>query len=316
AYLGKYKGRFDMGWNAARELILARQKRLGIVPSDAQLPPWPADVPAWDTLTAQQKRLAARAMEAFAAMLDHADNEFGRIVETLRRRGQLENTIILVTSDNGASAEGGLAGGYSETRLGRVTWEENLAFYDRWGGPGTYPHYSVGWAAAGNTPFKNYKQSAHYGGTRVPMVISWPPGIAQVGGVRTQFHHLVDVMPTLLDAIGGVPPKQVDGVDQQRIDGTIMLYAFDRPSTPTAKHVQYFELWGNRGVWADGWKAVVLHRPTPWDVYPAIPLEQDVWELYHVAEVFNERIDLASKYPQKLDEMKKLFDHEAARNNG
>ena len=315
ASIEKYRGSFDMGWNAARELILARQKRLGLFPKDAELPPWPENVPAWDSLTVEQQRLAARAMEVFAAMLDHADHEFGRIIASLRETGALENTVIIALSDNGASAEGGLAGSFNELLMGQVDWEENLQHIDDWGGPDTFPHYPVGWAAAGNTPFKYYKQSAHEGGTRVPMLISWPKGIRDVGGIRKQFHHVNDIVPTLLDIIDIEAPKEVDGIRQQAMDGVSFRYAMNDETAPTRKKVQYFELWGNHGIWADGWKAAVLLRPKPWDVFTPVSFDDPDWELYHLDDDFNERINVANEYPEKLEQLKRLFDQEAKRNN-
>ncbi len=315
AYLEKYRGKFDMGWNAARELILARQKKLGLVPADTRLPPWPEGVPTWDSLTAEQRRLAARAMEAFAAMLDHADHQFGRILKALEEAGELDNTIILVTSDNGASAEGGLAGSVNEILMGRGTWEDNLPFLDAWGGPDTYPHYPVGWAAAGNTPFKYYKQSAFEGGHRVPMVINWPRGLAAKGELRPQFHHVNDILPTVLDLVGITAPSAVAGVTQQPMDGISFRYALADPQAPDRKKVQYFELWGNHGLWADGWKANLQLRPEPWNIFSKPRLEDARWELYHVAEDINERVNLAASYPEKLAEMQALFHREAERNN-
>jgi arylsulfatase len=314
-YLEKYRGKFDQGWHAARQLILDRQKKLGIVPADAQLPPWPADVPRWETLNTEQQGMAARAMEAFAAMLDHTDAEFGRIIEALTEMQILNNTIVVVVSDNGASAEGGLAGSFNELLMGNVDWEENLQHFDSWGRAETYPHYPVGWAAAGNTPFKYYKQSAHEGGTRVPMLISWQKGISDHGGLRQQFHHINDIVPTLLDMAGIAAPEQVAGVKQQPMDGVSFSYALDNADAPTNKPPQYFELWGNHGIWADGWKAAVLMRPKPWDVFSRVDYENPKWELYHLAKDFNERIDVAGQYPEKLAEMQALFEREATRNN-
>lgn len=315
AYIDKYSGKFDMGWNAARELILERQKRLGLFPADAQLPPWPDNVPTWDSLTREQRRMAARAMEVFAAMLDHADYEFSRILQALEQTGELDNTVIVVLSDNGASAEGGLAGSFNELLMGQLDWDDNLQHFDDWGGPLTYPHYPVGWAAAGNTPFRYYKQSAHEGGTRVPMLVSWPAGIEGPGGIRGQFHHVNDIVPTLLDIAGVEAPESVDGVKQQAMDGGSFRYAFNDGSAPTRKSVQYFELWGNQGIWADGWKAEAILRPEPWDVFTRHSLEDIQWELYHVDEDFNERTDLAPQYPEKLAAMQALFEREAIRNN-
>lgn len=315
AYLKKYRGKFDMGWNKARELILARQKQLGVVPANAQLPAWPDNVPTWDSLTTEQQRMGAKAMEAFAAMLEHTDAEFGRIVESLRVTNMLDNTIIIAVSDNGASAEGGLAGSFNELLMGQVDWEENLEHIDTWGTADSYPHYPVGWAAAGNTPFKYYKQSAHEGGTRVPMLISWPKGINSHGGLRNQFHHINDIVPTLLDMVGIDAPDQVDGIKQQRMDGVSFRYAISDEKAATTKQAQYFELWGNHGIWSDGWKAAVLMRPKPWDVFTPVSFDNPVWELYHVDEDFNERINVADKYPEKLAQMQALFEREAQRNN-
>ncbi|MAT52591.1 MAG: arylsulfatase [Porticoccaceae bacterium] len=315
AYIDKYRGKFDMGWNAARRKILERQKRLGLVPVDAELPPWPDNVPRWDSLTADEKRMAARAMEAFAGMLDHADEQFGRIVDALRETGQLENTLIIVVSDNGASAEGGLAGSYNELLMGQVGWQENLSFLEQWGQGQTYPHYPVGWAAAGNTPFKYYKQSAFEGGNRVPMIVSWPKGIGGTGAIRDQYHHVSDILPTVLEIIGITSPDTVAGVRQQPIDGVSFRYALSNPDAPTRKKVQYYEMWGNHGLWAEGWKANVQLREEPWNVFSKVSLADAEWELYHVEEDFNERHNLARENPDKLAAMQALFDKVAWQNN-
>lgn len=315
AWLEKYRGRFEMGWNEARERVLDQQKALDLVPIDTELPEWQEGVPRWETLSDDERRMAARAMEAFAAMLDHADAQFGRILDALEAEGILDDTLILVVSDNGASAEGGLAGAYNELRMGQGDWEENLAFYDDWGRHGTYPHYPVGWAAAGNTPFKYYKQSAFEGGHRVPMIVHWPAGIAARGEVRDQFHHVSDVLPTLLEVAGLEAPAEVGGVVQQRMDGTSFVYALEDGEAPTSKRVQYFEMWGNHGIWADGWKANVQLRPEPWKVEERPSLEGAPWELYHAELDFNERVDLAAERPEKLEEMQRLFDRVARENS-
>ena len=317
----KYRGKFDLGWDQARESILERQKMLGIVPEKTELPERQDLIAAWNELDETGKRVSARAMEAFAGQLDHADQQFGRIVEALSRIGELDNTIILVLSDNGASAEGGLEGTFNEFRslVNQVptTFEDNIRYLDEWGGPGTHPHFPVGWAMAGNTPLKYYKQSAHEGGIRGPLVVSWPKGIRSRGEVRTQFHHVNDIMATLLDAVGVALPEAVDGVRQQPLDGVSMRYSFDDAGSPTQKRVQYFELWGNRGIWADGWKAVVLHNPEPWNLFNFVNLKIDDshWELYQVSRDFNELQNLAMSEPAKLKEMQALFDAEARRNN-
>ncbi len=320
AYIDKYAGRFDMGWDQAREEILQRQKVLGVVPKGANLPPRPASIKAWEALDATGKKVAARAMEAFAAQLDHADYEFGRIIETLKRTDQFDNTIIIVLSDNGASAEGGLEGTYNEYRsINRVptTYADNEKYLDSWGGPGTHAHYPVGWAMAGNTPLKYYKQSAHEGGVRGPLIVSWPKGIRDRGGLRPQFHHVTDIMATLLDVTEISLPTKVDGVAQQPLDGVSMRYSFDDASAPTPKTKQYFELWGNRGIWSDGWKAVLLHNAEPWNLlnYANLRIDDSNWELYQTSTDFNELVNLADSNPAKLEEMKRLFDEEARRNN-
>lgn len=317
-WLEKYRGRFDQGWDRQRELTLARQKQLGLMPKDLKLPPRQPFVPAWSEMSADQRRMAARSMEAFAAELSHADHEFGRILDELRRQGRLDDTIIVVVSDNGASGEGGPGGTYNEWRSIsglHPTLEENLAHYDDWGGPATYPHYSIGWAMAGNTPFRYYKTTVHEGGVRGPTVVSWPAGITARGEVRGQFMHLIDVMPTVLEAAGIAPPATVDGVAQQPLDGTSFLYATREANAPNRHTRQYFELFGNRGIVTDGWKAVVLHRPITWEFFRAVPFSNDVWELYHIDQDPNELHDLAKREPAKLAELQALFDAEARRNH-
>lgn len=319
-YIDKYEGKFNMGWDRAREEILLRQKRLGIVPDATRLPPRPDPIMAWDELNAMGKMVAARAMATFAGQLDHADHEFGRIVEALRRTNQLDNTIIIVLSDNGASAEGGLEGSYNEYRSINgvpTTYFDNEKFLDKWGGPGTHPHFPVGWAMAGNTPLKYYKQSAHEGGVRGPLIVSWPKWIRARGELRSQFHHVNDIMATLLDVTGIPLPATVDGVEQQPLDGVSMRYSFDDSEAPTRKKHQYFELWGNRGIWVGGWKAVVLHNTEPWNLlnYANLEIDDSNWELYQTSSDFNELVDLAVTNPSKLNELKRLFDSEARRNN-
>lgn len=312
----KYKGRFDMGWDKAREQIFTRQKRLGIVPRNARLSPRNDLIPLWSSLTANQKSMYARQMEAFAAQLSEADYEFGRIVDQLAKMGQLDNSMIVILSDNGASAEGGSEGVYSEIRFAngaKTTLEDNRRHYGEWGGPATAPHYHAGWAMAGNTPFRYFKQSAHEGGAHVPMILSWPKGIAATG-IRSQYGHVVDLSPTILEAAGIEPPVTVDGVPQQRIDGIALNYSFTDPKAPERHIVQYYELWGNRGIYANGWKAAVEHRKTPWDFQHNTPFKDDVWHLYAPGDV-TETTDVAAKYPAKLEELKALWDREALANN-
>jgi arylsulfatase A-like enzyme len=314
-YIDKYKGKFNMGWDKTRELILEKQKKLGIVPPDTKLTERVAAIEAWDSLKPEEKKLYARQMEVFAAMMDHMDNEIGRMIATLERVGELDNTIILVTSDNGASGEGGLNGTFNETYVlngVQTPFDANMRHYDTWGGPSTYPHYHAGWAMAGNTPFKYFKQSVHRGGQQDALVVHWPKGIKAKGEIRDQYHHISDIAPTLLDVIGITMPEEIDGVEQQPMDGISMRYSFNDADAPNAKKVQYYEMFGNQAIWADGWKAVTLHgKRMPWDLNVVIPFEDDEWELFHVDEDFSENENLAAKHPEKLEELKALFEKEA-----
>ena len=318
-YLDKYAGKFDMGWDAAREQILANQKRLGSVPANTRLTERIPEIPAWDSLPDEEQKLYARQMEVFAAQLEYCDAQIGSVVETLERIGELDNTLIFVTSDNGASGEGGLAGTFNETYVlnGLQTdLEANLRHMEHWGQWDTYPHYHAGWAMAGNTPFRYFKQSEHRGGQHDPLVVHWPNGIDARGEIRSQYHHISDIAPTILEATGIEVPAEYHGVPQQPMTGVAMNYSFDDAGAPNAKERQYYEMFGNRGIWVDGWKAVTLHaNRMPWDVNVVLPFEEDVWELYHVAEDFSESTNLATQYPEKLEELKQAFDDEAWANN-
>lgn len=318
-YLKKYRGKFDMGWDKAREMILDNQKKLGIVPQNTKLTERIDEIPAWDSLNKQEKKLYARQMEAFAAQMEHVDYQIGRVVKELERIGELDNTLIFVTADNGASGEGGLAGTFNETYVlnGLQTpFDANMRHYDDWGRENTYVHYHAGWAMAGNTPFRYFKQSSHRGGQHDAPVVHWPKGIKAKGEVRDQYHHIADIAPTILDAAGVAMPETYHGVKQQPLDGVSMCYAFDDAKAPNQKKRQYYEMFGNRAIWADGWKAVTLHaKRMPWDVNVVLPFDQDVWELYNVGEDFSESTDLAAKYPEKLAELQKMFDEEAWKYN-
>ncbi len=318
-FLKKWRGKFDMGWDKAREKILARQIEKGIVPKGTRLTRRIGEIPEWDTLSADEKRLYARQMEAFAAQLEFCDEQIGRVVAALERIGELENTLIFVTSDNGASGEGGLAGTFNETYVlnGLQTpFDANLRHFDDWGRENTYVHYHAGWAAAGNTPFRYFKQSSHRGGQHDALVVHWPKGIEAKGEIRTQYHHIADIAPTILEAAGIQMPETYHGVEQQPMDGTSMLYAFNDAAAPDAKTRQYYEMFGNRAIYADGWKAVTLHaNRMPWDLNVTNDFSKDVWELYHVAEDFSESTDLAKTYPDKLDALKQIFDEEAWKYN-
>lgn len=319
SHIDRYKGKFDMGWDKARETILAQQKALGIVPENTQLTDRVDAIPAWDSLSAEEKRLYARQMEVFAAQLEWVDLQIGRVVSELERIGELDNTLIFVTSDNGASGEGGLAGTFNETYVlnGLQTpLEANLKHLDEWGEATTYPHYHAGWAMAGNTPFRYFKQSEHRGGQHDPLVVHWPNGIKSKGEIRSQYHHISDVAPTIMEVASLEVPDTYHGAEQQPMDGVSMQYAFDAPDAANRKQRQYFEMFGNRAIWVDGWKAVTIHaNRMPWDLAVTLPFEEDEWELYHVAEDFSEAHNLADKYPEKLEELKAIFDEEAWKYN-
>ena len=318
-YMIKYRGKFDMGWDKAREQILANQKRLGIVPSNTKLTERISQIKAWDSLSQEEKKLYARQMEVFAAQMEHVDHQIGRVVKELRRIGEMDNTLIFVTADNGASGEGGLAGTFNETYVlnGLQTkLDANLRHYTDWGRENTYPHYHAGWAMAGNTPFRYFKQSEHRGGQHDALVVHWPKGIKAKGEIRNQYHHISDIAPSILEAAGIKVPEEYHGVKQQPMEGTSMLYAFNNKNAKNRKHRQYFEMFGNRAIWADGWKAVSLHaNRMPWEVNVVLPFDKDKWELYHVAEDFSESTNLAKKYPEKLEKLKKIFDEEAWKYN-
>jgi len=319
SHIDKYKGKFDMGWDKAREMILKNQKKLGIVPADTKLTKRIDQIPAWDSLSAEEKGLYARQMEVFAAQMEWVDLQIGRVVSELERIDELDNTLIFVTADNGASGEGGLAGTFNETYVlnGLQTpLDANLRAQEDWGRENTYPHYHAGWAMAGNTPFRYFKQSEHRGGQTDHLVVHWPNGIKAKGEIRSQYHHIADIAPTIMEAVGISVPETYHGVKQQPMEGTSMLYAFDDANAPNARNRQYYEMFGNRAIWVDGWKAVALHaNRMPWELNKVEPFENDPWELYNVAEDFSESTDLAAKYPEKLEELKKIFDEEAWKYN-
>ena len=318
-YIDKYKGKFDMGWDKAREQIFDNQKNLGIIPANTKLTERLDVIPAWDSLTPEEQKLYARQMEVFAAQLEHVDAQIGRVVETLERMGELDNTLIFVTSDNGASGEGGLAGTFNETYVlnGLQTpLEANMKYIDTWGQETTYPHYHAGWAMAGNTPFKYFKQAEHRGGQHDPLVVHWPNGVKSKGEIRSQYHHISDIGPTIMEVVGIEVPESYNGIEQQPMDGDSMQYAFDDPNAPNVKERQYFEMFGNRAIWVDGWKAVTIHgNRMPWDVNVVLPFEDDKWELYKVDEDFSESTDLASENSEKLQELIEIFEEEAWKYN-
>ena len=319
SHIDKYKGKFDMGWDKAREQIIEQQIAAGVVPVGTLLTERIDQIPAWDSLPDNEKELYARQMEVFAAQLEWVDLQIGRVVKELERIGELDNTLIFVTSDNGASGEGGLAGTFNETYVlnGLQTpLEANLRNLEEWGTTTTYPHYHAGWAMAGNTPFRYFKQSEHRGGQADALVVHWPNGIKAKGEVRSQYHHISDIAPTIMQAAGIEVPEEYHGVEQLPMDGVSMIYAFDNPTAPNAKQRQYYEMFGNRAIWQDGWKAVTLHaNRMPWDLAVTLPFDQDEWELYHVAEDFSEARNLAAENPEKLAELVAAFEEEAWKYN-
>jgi arylsulfatase A-like enzyme len=318
-WIAKYKGQFSGGWDKLREETFARQKKMGIIPADTKLTPRPKEIPAWDDMSADQKRLFERQMETFAGFAAHTDYEVGRLVDRLRDIGELDNTIFFyIVGDNGSSAEGGPEGTYNEMMalngiIGKSS--EMMSHLDDWGGPTTFPHFAIGWAWAGDTPFQWTKQVAsHFGGTRNGMVLRWPQGIKAKGEIRSQFHHVIDVAPTVLEAAKLPEPKIVNGVEQTPMDGVSMLYTVDNAKAAERHTTQYFEMFGNRAIYHDGWVAATRHS-IPWVMAALPPVKDDVWELYNVAEDFSEANDLAKQNPAKLKELQDLFTKEAIKNH-
>ncbi len=318
-YIDRYKGKFDEGWDALRDETFAHQKQMGVIPPSAELTKRPKEIPSWDSQTPDQKKLEARQMETFAGFAEHTDEQVGRLVDALQEMGVVDNTLfIYIVGDNGASAEGGPEGAYNEMMAlnGIInTAEINMPHLDNWGDPTTFPHYAIGWAWAGDTPFQWTKQIAsHYGGTTNGVVIHWPARIKSKGEVRSQFTHVTDIAPTILEAVALPFPKSVNGTTQRPFDGTSMVYTFDNPKARETHTTQYFEMFGNRGIYHDGWVACTRHS-IPWLMVPLPPLSKDTWELYHVAEDFSEAHDLATQNPAKLKELQDLFTKEAIKNH-
>jgi arylsulfatase A-like enzyme len=322
-WIARFKGKFDMGWNALREQIFANQKKLGVIPQDARLTPWPKDLPQWDTLPPEQKKLFAHQAEVYAAYLAYTDNEIGRVVQAVQDIGKLDNTLVIyISGDNGASPEGTLVGTTNEiaTLNGVVIpVAEQMKLYDAWGSDKTYPHFSVGWAWALDTPFQWTKQVAsHFGGTRQGMAMSWPGHIKDVGGIRNQFSHVIDVVPTILEACEIAQPQVVDGIAQRRIEGVSMAYTWakENANAPTRHTTQYFEMFGSRAVYQDGWIAAAPPPVPPWDIgRQSPPPETYKWELYDVKSDWTESTDLAQKEPVRLKALQNLFASEATKYN-
>jgi arylsulfatase A-like enzyme len=318
-WIAKYKGKFDMGWDRLREETLERQKKLGVVPPNTKLAPKPRAIKDWNTLTPDEKRLFARQMEVYAGFGEMADYEIGRLIDAIKGMGQLDNTIVFyIAGDNGASAEGGMNGVFNENTYFNGVQEPietQLKQIDKLGGPMSYAHYAAGWAVAGDTPFTWTKQVAsNYGGTRDGLVVYWPKGIEAKGQLRSQFHHVIDIAPTVLEVAGLPEPKKVDGIAQIPFQGVSMVYTFDNAHAESRHHTQYFETGGNRAIYHDSWLAGTVHR-APWERQPRATLENDKWELYDTRTDFSLADDLASTHPEKLKEMQALFRREAIENH-
>lgn len=320
AWIDQYKGKFDQGWDQLREEIFARQKQLGVIPENAKLTPRPAEFPAWNSLSKEEQKLYAHQAEVFAGFTAHTDAEVGRLINAIDQLGELDNTLVIyIAGDNGASAEGGLTGSVNELKVFNGVPEDPkllLASLDELGSPKTFNHFHAAWAWAMNTPFQWTKQIAsHFGGTRDPLVIAWGDRIKDRGGLRTQFHHVIDIAPTIFEAAGITPPERVNGVEQQLIEGTSLVYTFANPKEPSHHDRQYFEMFGNRAIYDKGWIAAARHGRLPWEAVSKTTFDQDAWELYNVAEDFSEANNLAERNPTKLQQLQKLFLSEARKYN-
>jgi arylsulfatase A-like enzyme len=323
-WIDKFKGKFDMGWEKLREQIFANQKRLGVIPANAKLTPWPDELPKWDSLSILQKKLYARQAEVFAGYTAYTDDEIGRVIQAVEDIGKLDNTLIIyICGDNGTSPEGTLSGTYNQftayNGILDVPEPLQLLHYEDWGSSATYPHMAVAWSWAFDTPFKWTKQVAsHFGGTRQGLAISWPGHIKDPGGIRHQFHHVIDIVPTILEATGIKAPEQVDGIKQKPIDGVSMAYTFDSANADaaSARKTQYFEMVANRGIYHEGWYANTHPPVPPWELNAKFPDVGDYkWELYNLTEDYSQNDDLAAQMPEKLKEMQDLFQQEATKYN-
>ncbi len=321
-WIERYRGRFDKGWDRWRQETYTRQLQKGIIPQGTELSPRPPWVQEWESLPDGEKRLYARMMEVYAAFLSHTDHHIGRLIDFLDRIGELDNTLVVLVSDNGASAEGGRVGSVNENRFFNAvpeSLEDNLAMIDELGGPNTWNHYPWGWTWAGNTPLKRWKRETHQGGMTDPMIVHWPKGVKARGEMRSQYCHAVDVVPTLLEVLKIEPLAEIRGVAQSPIEGLSFAHTFDNPTAPSRKEVQYYEMLGCRAIWYRGWKAVTYHQlegssydgspQSDWD------FDRDRWELYNVDEDFSECHDLAEQHPDRLRQMIERWWSEAGRYN-
>lgn len=319
--IDEFKGRFDDGWDALRDEIYARQLELGVIPPDTVLTPRPEQVPSWDEYPDRYKPVARRLMEVFAAFLHHTDLQVGRVIDAIDEMGLGDDTLVIyLTGDNGASAEGTLHGAWSAPAFQNGQPEDPewlLEHIDDFGSAKCENHFNVGWAWALDSPFQWMKQVAsHFGGTRNGLVVSWPASIADAGGLRSQFHHVNDLAPTILEAAGIPWPSHVNGIEQMGVDGTPMGYSFEAPSAPSTHGTQYFEILGNRAIYHDGWMASCFHGRVPWIRMAAFEFDgpDELWELYDISNDYSQSRDLAQEFPEKLTELRALFDEEAGRN--
>jgi arylsulfatase len=316
-WIDKYRGRFDDGWDAYRSTVFERQQALGLLPADAELSEPDPDVPAWDSLSEDERRMYARQMETYAAFLEQTDHHFGRVVDFVESLGELDNTMIIVVSDNGASAEGGVHGTFNEALFFNgveETLEDNLEHYDGWGGVDTFPHYSWGWTWAGDTPFRRWKRETYRGGVTDPCIVHWPAGIPRAGEVRSQFLHVIDIVPTVLDALGLATPATIRGVTQSPIQGRSFADSFTDPDAPGPRDTQYFEMFGHRSLYHDGWKATCpfpgpsfaeaaeqgRYFGAPLTAETLDDLDANAWELYDVTNDPAETTNLAAEHPERL----------------
>jgi len=316
---------FDEGWNKLRETIFANQKRLGIMPENAELTPWPKELPEWDSLSWDEKKLFIKQADVYGAYLAYTDHEIGRVIQAIEDMGELDNTLIIyIAGDNGASAEGMLNGTPNEFTTFNgvaVPVKAQLLFYEFWGSERTFPHFAAGWSWAMDTPFKWTKQVAsHFGGTAQGMCMSWPGHINDAGGIRGQFHHLIDIVPTILEAADIPRPELINGVKQRPMDGVSMSYTWDKANAnlPSQRTTQYFEMLGNRAIYHDGWVAATTPATIPWEMNTATPPDVITgynWELYNVGEDPTESRDLAGKMPEKLKQMQEIFYAEAEKHD-
>ncbi len=318
SWIDQFKGKFDMGWDDYRKLVFARQKNLGVIPADTILTPRPAELPPWDSLSGDEKKVASRLMEVYAGFMAQTDHEIGRVIDSLRQTGELDNTLIMyIAGDNGASLEGNLTG--TDNMMEQVngltaTPAEIVKRLDSIGGPESSAQYPAGWAWAGNTPFQWGKRiGSHLGGTRDPMVLSWPGHIRHVGQTRSQYTHVIDVAPTVLEALGISQPQSVNGVTQQAMNGVSFLPTFTDAAAPERHTRQYYEMHGNRAIYSEGWVAAQRSGLLPW-TYTLNPNAMPAWELYDLTHDYSQATDLAASQPQKLEQLKALFEQEATAN--